>query len=373
MLGLFRRKTRTPVRFTVRVTPHDRRFGVERGGNLLDAALRCGLAVPYDCRVGACKSCRVRVTQGQARSTIERGYVFSREEIEGGAFLACQTAVHSDLQVDWPLAPADASRAMTAELRHVEPLTPRVSRVALRLSGPADWHAGQYARLRPASFEGPARCYSMVREGAGERQLVIDVTRLPGGQVSGWLSDPARIGQAVAVELPFGRFGAGLLDPAPDEDTRAWLCIAGGSGQGAMAGLLERHLRRPGGAPALLVVGARSRGEVYGLEAVHRVAAEAGRPLRLATVLDDEPAAAGVGPRLDDLLRAAARDAAPFDIPVDRWRALVCGPGALVDSVVAALLALGLPRERIDFDPYEAAAPLASPATGQETTPCSTT
>src|SRR5439155_18279589 len=99
MFGLFRKKV--VAQYRVNIQPADLELQLKQGENLLEAVLERGIAAPFNCRVGACKTCQIKVLEGRPRSLIEREYVFSQEEIGAGAFLACQTRVESDLNSVW--------------------------------------------------------------------------------------------------------------------------------------------------------------------------------------------------------------------------------------------------------------------------------
>lgn len=49
----------------VRVLTSGHEFTVESGENVLDAALRQGLSLPYSCRGGSCGSCKGKLVSGR--------------------------------------------------------------------------------------------------------------------------------------------------------------------------------------------------------------------------------------------------------------------------------------------------------------------
>ncbi|MEH3085615.1 MAG: phenylacetate-CoA oxygenase/reductase subunit PaaK [Xylophilus ampelinus] len=57
-------------------------------GNILDAAARAGLEVPYSCKSGVCATCRARVTAGEVR--MERNFSLEPGELARGFVLTCQ-------------------------------------------------------------------------------------------------------------------------------------------------------------------------------------------------------------------------------------------------------------------------------------------
>lgn len=362
MLGLFRKKPREVARFAVKFQPGNTVLELKQGDNLLEAALQQGVAAPYNCRVGACKTCQIRVVEGQPKSLIEREYVFSQEEIAAGAYLACQTSVQSDMVVAWHAAAVEETAIQNARLVDVRRLTARIHRVQLRLDAPLSWRAGQFARLVPAGMPVDPRCYSMVAAGENEQLISFDITHYPDGAVSSWMTDTANLGKEVLVEAPFGEFG--LQPGAAKDQPTPLLCIAGGSGLGAIGGIIAGHARSMDrsvqAAPVLLVVGARDRGEMYGLDELRRVADSARVPLQIDVVLDREPGDSGwqgrrgyVAEHLPQILRQAAECDPRFSQPDGAWRVLLCGPTPLVDTAIDALKGVGMQPGQMAFDKYE--------------------
>lgn len=357
MLGLFRKKPREEVRCAVTFQPGRKVLELKQGDNLLEAALKQGVPAPYNCRVGACKTCQVRVLSGQPKSLIEREYVFNQDEIAAGAYLACQTSVQSDMEVEWVGAQECAGPVLAAQLVHIRPMTPRIRRVQLRMEAPLSWRAGQFARLSPAELGAVPRCYSMVAAGHGEQLISFDITHYPDGEVSSWITDPANIGKTVFVEAPLGEFGL----PAQAAPETPLLCIAGGSGIGAIGGIIAGHAHRGGpAAPVLLVYGARDRSEMYGMDELRGVAAAANVPLHINIVLDREPGDSAwqgrrgyVAEHLPRILEEAADSDPRFRQPGDAWRVLLCGPSPLVDTSIHALREYGMQPGQMAFDKYE--------------------
>lgn len=62
--------------------------------NVVDAAARAGLELPYSCKGGMCCTCRCKVAGGSAEMAVN--YSLEPWEIEAGFILACQTRPTSD-------------------------------------------------------------------------------------------------------------------------------------------------------------------------------------------------------------------------------------------------------------------------------------
>lgn len=66
-----------------------REFGFTAAdGNLLDAAARAGLDVPYSCKSGVCATCRAKLVEGQVR--MARNFALEPADIAAGFVLTCQ-------------------------------------------------------------------------------------------------------------------------------------------------------------------------------------------------------------------------------------------------------------------------------------------
>lgn len=375
MLGFFRKKDKQASMCSVKIAPWNTVLELKSGANLLDAAIAQGLPVPYNCRVGACKTCQVRVLEGQPKSLLEREYVFNREEIAAGMYLACQTRVESDLYIDWPqLTATTSTQAQVAYLLKIEKMTSRIHRVQLRLSSAVDWHAGQFAKLLPDGLTLEPRCYSMVHDGQDASLMTFDITLYPGGAVSSWLVNTDNLGKPVKVEAPFGEFGQQLSHEHAEHPPL--LCIAGGSGVGSIGGIIASHAKKQSAnfsanlsantadssvpTPVVLVVGARERSEIYGLNELRELAQKIQLPLYIDVVLDREPETSLWGGRrgyvadhLQQILADAARHDTKFQQPHDAWRVLLCGPPPMVDSSIDRLKQYGLNTRQMAFDKYE--------------------
>lgn len=67
-----------------------RQFEMEAGdGNVIDAAHRHGLELPYSCKGGMCCTCRCKVVEGEVEMAVN--YSLEPWELEAGFVLACQS------------------------------------------------------------------------------------------------------------------------------------------------------------------------------------------------------------------------------------------------------------------------------------------
>ena len=87
-----------------------RSIPVEPSETLLQAALRQGIDFPNSCRVGGCGTCKCKLHEGQVKELTESGYLLTREEIDAGYILACQSVPLTDVHISVDLAESASTR-----------------------------------------------------------------------------------------------------------------------------------------------------------------------------------------------------------------------------------------------------------------------
>lgn len=84
--------------YTVRLEPGGHRFDAPAGRTVLQAAADAGIELASSCRNGSCRTCMVRVLQGEVAYTIEWPGLIP-EEKQAGWMLPCVAQPRSDLVV----------------------------------------------------------------------------------------------------------------------------------------------------------------------------------------------------------------------------------------------------------------------------------
>ena len=208
-----------------------------------------------------------------------------------------------------------------------------------------DWpghRAGQHIDVRLTAEDGytAERGYS-IASAPGE-PLAITVERLDDGEVSPYLTEELRPGDAIELRGPIG--GYFVWDPP---DGGPLLLVAGGSGIVPLRAML-RHRRRTGAeVPVRLVYSTRTLADV-----IYR--AELDEPLDGVEVVHtltraQPPGWSGRAGRVDaallgELAWPAARDPLAF----------VCGPTGFVEVVARALVDLGYAPGRVRTERFGA-------------------
>ena len=224
-----------------------------------------------------------------------------------------------------------------AEAVEVVPETPRVKTV--RLDVP-DWPGhlpGQHVDVRLTAEDGyqAQRSYS-IASAPGAANLELTVERIDDGEVSPYLTDELRPGDAFELRGPVG----GYFVWEPSRGGPLFL-VAGGSGIAPLMAML-RHLADTGaGTPARLLFSSRSWEDVIYREELEALDGEA---IRVAhTLTRSQPDGwTGYSRRVDPEMLAEAGPPAE-----ERPHIYVCGPTPFVEAVASSLVELGHEPARI--------------------------
>jgi ferredoxin-NADP reductase len=220
--------------------------------------------------------------------------------------------------------------------------TPRVRTIVLDVPDWPGHRAGQHVDVRLTAEDGyrAERAYS-IASAPGE-PVAITVERLDDGEVSPYLTDELRPGDAIELRGPIG--GYFVWGP---ENGGPLLLVAGGSGIVPLRAMLRHRERTASNVPARLLYSSRSLDDVIyrteldevsdGVEIVHTLTRE------------QPPGWTGHAGRVDAALLAEVAWAVDED-PL----AFVCGPTSFVETVADGLVELGYPPPRVKTERFGA-------------------
>ena len=215
------------------------------------------------------------------------------------------------------------------------------------LRGVFGFTQGQYLTLRKTiGGQDMRRSYSICA-GVDDAQLRVGVRKVKGGVFSNWINQELKPGDTVDVMAPQGRFFV-PLDPA---SRRHHVGVAGGSGITPILSIMKTVLAREPHSRFTLIYGNRSLRSTMFKEEIEDLKNRYMTRLVLQHVFSDEhtdsPLNRGVMDRakIAEFL-AALVPAAGID------HAYVCGPFQMNDEAQAALLAAGVPKERIHIERF---------------------
>src|SRR3990167_4997073 len=245
---------------------------------------------------------------------------------------------------------------------------------------------GQYLTLRKIIDGQDLRRSYSICAGVDDGELRVGVRKVKGGVFSNWINAHLQPGDTVNVMAPQGRFFV-PLDPAA---RRHHLGIAGGSGITPILSIMKTVLAREPLSEFTLIYGNRSLQSTMFKEEIEDLKNRYMQRLVLHHVFSDEPSdhdnphgASHLPPEGEASgLGAARRLDAPLNMGVmnrdklgDFLRsvvpaagiahAYVCGPFQMNDEAEAALLAAGVPEDRVHIERF-GVAPQAAGSTGAD-------
>jgi ferredoxin-NADP reductase len=208
-----------------------------------------------------------------------------------------------------------------------------------------DWpghRAGQHLDVRLTAEDGyrAEREYS-IASAPGE-PVAITVERLDDGEVSPYLTDELRPGDALELRGPVG--GYFVWGP---EDGGPLLLVAGGSGIVPLRAMLRHRRRGESDVPVRLLYSSRSFEDVIYRDELDEPAA--GVEVFHTLTREQPPGWKGYTRRVDSaLLREVAWPAEQDPL------AFVCGPTSFVETVASGLVDLGYAAERVKTERFGA-------------------
>lgn len=230
---------------------------------------------------------------------------------------------------------ADTPPWWIAEVVDHERRTPDVAVLTVRPLTHFDHVAGQYAAVQTARWPRIWRPYYIANAPRTDGLVRFHVRAMPGGWVSGSLVRHTRAGDTVLLGPPAGKLA---VDP---ESGRDLLCVAGGAGLAPLKAIVEQVIDAGGRRAIQLVVGARSERDLYDMAELEALARAYPR-LRVLPVMARSPGLLSMVPDVIGRFRVS-RDPDVY----------VAGPPALVSKSVAVLQDLGVPTERLHYDPVD--------------------
>jgi len=232
--------------YQVRIEPSGRTFTALPHETLLEAALRSGVNVRYNCSNGTCGDCKVRLLEGEVESVMPSDYHFSLMERNEHYILMCTNRAAGDLviQAEEARTPDDIPlQKLTAKVAKVETPSEHVRIVHLRTprTKTLRFMAGQHVCLR---LHGVGACDAAIAScPCNGMHLQFHFPEQRKDAFLKAVFDGLHTGQKLEVEGPYGDV---TLD---DESTRPLMMLAMGTEFAPIKSLIEHainlDLRQP--------------------------------------------------------------------------------------------------------------------------------
>lgn len=319
--------------FSMTVQPDTQAVTVRSGETLLEAGLRQGLALPYECRNGACGLCRCTVHRGQVEHGAFQPSALSPAQRALGQTLMCCATPLSDLDIEVEHADEATQRAPLrvheARVQRMDRLTPEL--MVLHLTLPdgqvLPFKAGQYINI--LLEDGQRRAFSFANPPRGDAGIELHVRLIPGGRFTGHVFTQMKVGDTLRFEGPLGEFT--LRDSA-----HPILFVAGATGFAPIKSIVEDAFARGVQRPMWLYWGVRQRSDLYALDLAEQWQREHAN-FHVVPVLSHDSGTQWTG------RRGMVHEAMLADFPDLRdFEVYVCGSAKMVEAAVPAFMAQGL-------------------------------
>ncbi len=316
---------------------------VRAGETLLDAGLRAGLDLPYECRNGACGLCLCTVHHGRVdHGNYQASALTESMRAQGQALMCCATPL-TDVAIE---VPRTATTKLPTHKTYVGTVT-RLDRLAqdlvrLRIALPEGeqiaFTAGQYINI--ILPDGQRRAYSFANAPGASTEIELHVGMVPGGRFTGHVFNEMQVGDSLRFEGPLGQF-------VLRESDRPILFIAGATGFAPVKSIVEDAFRRGLRRPMWLYWGVRQRANLYLAELAEQWERDNDN-FHFVPVLSD----AGENDSWQGR-HGLVHEAMLADFPdMQGYEIYMCGSVRMVEAAVPAFLQHGLAEELCFTDAF---------------------
>ncbi len=322
------------------------------GETLLEAGLRHGLALPFECRSGGCGKCRCTVLHGGVEhGAFQPSALSDAERAQGQALMCCATALSDlEIEVDGLSDHGLTAKEHTARVDRIELLAPDVMRLILvQPRGEAiHFNAGQYINI--LLDDGQRRAFSFANPPQVQGHIELHVRLIPGGRFTGHVFTQMQRGDVLRFEGPLGDFTL-------RESAKPILFVAGATGFAPVKSIVEDAFARGLARPMCLYWGVRKRKDLYALDLAEEWQRRHAN-FSFVPVLS-EPDAADAWTGRTGLVHEAMLQDHP---DLREHEVYVCGSVKMVEAAVPAFLTQGLNEGLCFTDSFlPAAAPVVAP------------
>lgn len=244
--------------YRIRLHPSGREFIAEPQETLLEAGLRSGINLHYNCSNGSCGECRARVIEGRGEDREFHDFVLSENERNNGMVLLCTTHAASDMLVEARIVGSTGDiphQQINAKIVKVERLNRSVVMLLLRTprTQTLRFLAGQHVALHAAGYSVDLPIASCPCNGM---MLQFHLQTARDDPLASWLLH-AHANDSVMIEGPFGNF---ILR---EDSAHTAVMVGVGTGFAPLKGLIEHYINLEKPQPLHLYRIASEEDELY--------------------------------------------------------------------------------------------------------------
>lgn len=315
------------------IEPLGETIPIRDGQTILDACLRNGIFIPYQCNHGLCSTCKITVLDGEVDLGDASPFALMDFERDERRALACCARAMTDITIeaDVDLDP-DALylpvQDVIGTVVELTDLTHDIKGVTFEVPGDGlPFQAGQYVNVTVPGLDEP-RAFSLANAPSRVNFPELHVRRVKGGRGTTWVHDVLKIGDQVPLAGPLGRFYVRKSAANP------MLFIAGGSGLSSPKSMIIDLLEEGSTTPITLMHGVRQARDLY-FDALFRELERKHANFSYVPVLSESDGSDGWSGETGFVHEAAIRR---FNGLFKGHKAYLCGPPLMVEASIRALM-----------------------------------
>jgi NAD(P)H-flavin reductase/ferredoxin len=337
-------RRRAGKEFLLTIRPGDATVAARPGETILEAGLRAGIALPFECRSGGCGVCKCAVLQGKVDQGVHQERALTEDERRAGKVLMCCATPLSDLDLECENIGATSDipiRTFMARVQKLERFTDDVMRVMLKPLDPEPirFHAGQYINIVLEDRE--RRAFSFATAPHEAELIELHVKLIPGGAFTTYVFNAMKEGDMLRCEGPIGSFYL-------REDTdRPIIFVAGSTGFAPVKSMVEYAFHAGLKRPMHLYWGVKSPGDFYMKALAEHWAGEHDNFKFIPVVSEPVPEDHWQG------RTGSVHEAILQDFPnMTGCEVYACGSVGMVETVHSAFLQKGMAEDRCFSDAF---------------------
>lgn len=301
--------------------------------SVLDCLIAQGATIPSSCHSGVCQTCMMRVTEGSVPENAQAG--IKPTLAAQGYFLACSCYPENDMVV---ALPEKGMGKIAAKVSRIELLNADILGIMIKPSATFNYKAGQFINFY--KDETTVRSYSLASVPTLDNELCLNVRRVPGGLVSGWIFENLKAGDSVTISE-----ASGDCFYVPGKVAQNILLIGTGSGLAPLYGIIRDALLNGHTGQIKLYHGTYNSAGLY-LVAELRKLAQLHANFSYIPCLSEEAASDGYAQGM--VLDVALRD----NPDLSGWRIFLCGNPGMVNAAKREAYLSGAAINDIFADPF---------------------
>ena len=320
-------------------------FTANEKETILAAALRQGVTLAYSCRNGDCGTCKGKIIAGQVDYGKYEAKAMSDEERGAGAALFCQAVPLSDLVIEAreiSAAEGIPIRIMPCRVMKLDRLAHDVMQLSFKLAEGQrlQFLAGQYIDILLSGNQ--RRSFSLATAPHADELLQLHIRHVPGGLFSEQVFTAMKERDLLRFQGPLGTFFL------REDSDRPVILVSGGTGFAPIKSILDHAFAQGTTRPLHLYWGVRAQRDLY-LHDLPQAWAREHAHFRYTPVLSQ--------PLSEDHWSGRTgwvHEAVIADHPdLSRHEVYASGPPPMIEALKKAVIAHGLPSDRLYYDSFE--------------------